>query len=418
MNSCPFHLMESIAPARLPAVWAELHGRYPDHEGKNVSTEYAECVYFHPFIRSFLYESKQDRLHEASHPDGPKGKSARILERKDTIGATVCTELDHGHSIALNVRNIHLYLFDTGVGVLSIELDRDGETGMSLPDVLKLENRLRRLYAPYYESIGQQKGKPGHCPSRVVLTRPAARSGHSQVVESNYGSNAADASSEERLTFRAHIDSIQQDREPYTISMWKELLWPLLPHRVANESSQEKESTCPLRNEQILDDRMPILSLIAVPDPRVISDGDWIRLTFVDEPGESARWPYSPTFFGRERLQSYAYDRFWSPIAVKPAAGWQNTRWLCCNYALTAVGSSKSEFFVDKAGGARSHVRFQPCRRASDDASKNASHAAATQAPFTSTSDKARPIAKGPGPSSARRYVPNPNRVDSPTRAY
>ena len=70
-------------------MWSELDGRYPDPEGINLTTEYAECVYFHPFIRSFLYESKQDRRQHFARQTGVKGKSVRILQREDTAGASI-----------------------------------------------------------------------------------------------------------------------------------------------------------------------------------------------------------------------------------------------------------------------------------------------------------------------------------------
>ena len=338
------------------AVWKELDGRYPDPDGDHSATEYAECVYFHPFIRSFLYESKQDRR----QTDAQKGKSVRILKRQDVGEASLTAEFfpDGWRSLRLEIRNVHLYLFDTGVGVLSIELELAKNATLTLDELLRLENRLRRLYAPFYESEGSGKGQPGHCLKQLILTRPKSSSPHTQAVTAEFGSHLSDPNSDERKTFQEHIRYIQEDCEPYTVAVWRELLWPLLPHRVKNENEQAKESTCPLRYEQILDERMPILSFIAVEKPREISDGDWMRLTFVDESGDSARWPYSPTFFDPDGLRPYVYDRFWSPTADAPAADWQQTRWLCCSYAMTAVGSSTSDFFMNRDDGARAHVRY------------------------------------------------------------
>ena len=116
---------------------------------------------------------------------------------------------------------------------------------------------------------------------------------------------------------------------------------------------------------------MPMLSYVAVGGPddkqlegpfrkvRRISEGDWMRLAFIDDPGDSRTWPYSPQFFNGPPLAEFAYDRFWHSTGTEPAQdGFNTTRWMCCGYGLVGVGDgSDSNFFTNEDHGALCHFR-------------------------------------------------------------
>jgi len=87
-------------------------------------------------------------------------------------------------------------------------------------------------------------------------------------------------------------------------------------------------------------------------DPRQISEADWMRLAWLDEPGDSERMEYAPQL-SREQFQQVCYDRFWDPTGQSPAQEHiHTTRWLCTGYAFVGVGSGG---FFDTV--TRSHFR-------------------------------------------------------------
>ncbi|MEZ6121602.1 MAG: hypothetical protein R3C49_00345 [Planctomycetaceae bacterium] len=171
---------------------------------------------------------------------------------------------------------------------------------------------------------------------------------------------------------------------PYTADVWRKLLSPLLPLwlKVPDRSLTETNQF-PLRFEHIQDDRIPLMSYIAVGDPadelldvdpsaddadpgaeqkivkgiRRISQADWMRLAFVDDEGDFRKFPYSPEFYGdTDPLNGYAYDRFWHSTGHHPAqSDFHATRWLCSGYSFTAVGDAGSSFFTDDRAGALAH---------------------------------------------------------------
>ncbi len=313
------------------AVWRELGERYPDPDAGDRLTQYAEWVYFHPFIRSFLYESKSDRRDRRGGAT-QVGKSMRILRRLDCDGASLVAEWYGGKAI-LSVRNVLLYLFDTGVGVLSVELERDGP-GLTLKQTLDLQDKIRRLYAPYFGQTDGGGVYGGNCLSRVTLRR----AGTPDIVSS------FDNATEQLQNVVTHL-------EPHTAGVWRELMRPLAPAEIGAGDAG-------LRYEQIIDDRMPMLSYLAVDGPRRITEGDWLRLAAVNDHGESKTNPCSPQFKAGG-IERFAYDRFWSADGALPAQhDCHQTRWLCCGYSLTAVGDANSGFFTDAWTGARAHARY------------------------------------------------------------
>jgi len=327
--------------------WKERPRKYPQQEPPDCYAEYAEFVYFHPFVREFLYTSRGDlQAYGDATPGKPQdapNRRMRIMERRDAKRLVV--EYFHGgqtHSVPLRIRQVQLYLFDTQTAIFVLKLDNEGSPALNLPQVQILQDVVRQAYAPYWE-VGEAPKFAGHCPERVTLEmeNPAKNVVCSYGGSSDLGSKAV----------TAHLENVLEHREPYTIETLQQLLQPLVP--VGIRACSGKES---LRYEQIEDHRIPIMSYFAVDDPRRISDGDWQRLALVDDPGRSDCSPYSPDFL-RGDFQRFCYDRFWSPTGAPPAQDWHNTRWLCSGYAFVGVGDARSDFFTDKVSGGRAHFR-------------------------------------------------------------
>ncbi len=381
---------------RSDGAWQPVRRDYPNREDKQVETEYSEFVFFHPFVRNFLYASRDDIwAHHRDHPvatDAAPNRNMRLLERDDLksdpaqerkgAGLEVAFDLrnpDTGVAeevlVCLRVRDVQLYLFDTRVALLALKLKRDGAAEQAgehllrgqftLQTVLQLQDQVRRAYAPYWESTKQRDGSlthaAGHCPRRMRLIT------EHDTWESHFGSyvEPPPAQHAERKAVEELLEHVNKYREPPAVALWLKLLEPLLPVEGKGYEKFEK-GKCNLRFQQIEDERLALFSYLAVPEPRRITTGDWLRLATVDDPGDSTRFPFSPEFLDEDGLKQFCYDRYWSPSDAAPAQDWFTTRWLCCGYGFTGVGCSGGRiaeddrldaFFANPHSGARAHFR-------------------------------------------------------------
>lgn len=452
--------------------WTEVGGGYPPLRGDESAPGYAEFCYFHPFVRNFLYVNRDDirqfrKNHEHNRPNRRPGndaagldevaqsinRSLRVFSRKtgqadsadsaercgqltleyrmdpypkandsdeESNGSTESNRKSGFQKLTthFDVNSCWMYLFDTRIALLELDLrynpDLNPDRHLNLRMVLKIQDIIRRLYAPYFDAF-QPGGSnevlyvAGHSPERLTLRF----AGSNNEISSSYGhfslplTNETDADAtltriqrgefepaqqyweQEKTTLSQSIDAesqqqaaecqrkldeaerqlagiaaatahrqfVYQNREPYSVEVWRKLLEPIVP--TTNSIDDDGKETGKLRFEQIQDDRVPLMSYIAVDDPRQISLGDWQRLAAVDDEGDSSAWPYSPQFVGRNPLSEFAYDRFWSDDEYLPAqAGFHSTRWLSSGYSLTAVGRAEDTFFFNNAhSGALAHFR-------------------------------------------------------------
>lgn len=297
-----------------------------------------------------------------------------------------------------------LYLFDTQIAILSIRLEHDRSfdlegqrkltaRNLNLRMVMKLQNICRRAYAPYFSVFPTDTHlthKGGHCPHRVQLWLKDPAAGNESIdlttisppdVVSEYGRFEQSGIEPEDLSryqdewyageFPAdagkdafeHRNHVFFHREPYTARWLQRLMSPLHPTQLSFDPDEPESMLCPtsagscLRFEQIEDDRIPVLSYVQVPEPRSITDPDWLRLAAIDDDGDSQLYPYSPEFLGPDPLREYAYDRFWHSTGRAPAQAFHNTRWLCSGYGFVGVGATASEFFGCADSGALAHYR-------------------------------------------------------------
>lgn len=366
--------------------WQEVRRDYPNQNDAQMEAEYSEFVFFHPFVRNFLYASRDDLdAHDDPHTAAPN-RNMRLLERTDLQRASLEVTLDLWNrqqrqtqevQVCLQLRDVQLYLFDTRVALLVLKLKRDGASEHSgeqllggqftLETVLQLQDKVRRAYSPYWERVRPDEHQPirhaaGRCPRRLRLLIPGQ-----DPWESHFGTyqEPAPDSSPDRQAVQVHLEHVIRHREPPAVLLWRKLLAPISPVRCDRHDSGPAD-TCQLRFEQMEDERLALFSYLAVPEPRRITTGDWLRLATVDDPGDSDRYPFSPEFLDERCLQQFCYDRFWSPSAAAPAQDWFTTRWLCCGYGFSGVGWSGGrdadddrldKFFTNRHSGARAHFR-------------------------------------------------------------
>ena len=299
-----------------------------DDEGRR---EYAERVFFHPFVQRFLYEKTKSET-----------SPLHIFTRKDISHLRFYLNRDP-RPIKLYVERLELFLFQHGLAILTMEIR--SAYPLPLDEVEEILDRFRRVYPPYwYKHYNEIVA--GHCPSRVEWMG-ASLNGD---TKSDYEIDSA---------FRKFVTKNNTTRPA---NHWQHLLEPMKPW----------ESDCDDFNSfyyrQIEDERLPFMAYLSLNDPTQLSRGDFVRICFADEPGPSKRLPYAYGFLEHFE-RDYCYDRFWDtemryakddPWAV-PAENWLTTRYLCCGYGFVMVGkhdsNTKHPFFTDEYGGALAHFR-------------------------------------------------------------
>ncbi len=441
--------------------WAEQDNRaYPSGKLEYPERAYSEFCYFNPFVRNFLYVTRDD-IRQAQGGD-VRNRNLRIIKRTDLQDANAKLKVLYNmDDIPDNYRDIEstfqiqscwLYLFDTQIALAelrfhhessvpyqgeSVETDFNPESlKLNLRMTLKLQDIIRRVYSPYWSVFeppwdpGKRKIDDPHVPLRlslVIPNQPAVHSYFGGLSTEKYTSaeiqswkggplfERLDEADQQRLrcgqvkhlspqgvevlqetafdrlepenwpaawAYLQHQRHVFEHREPYAVEVWQELLKPISPTQLSltsisskQSSSGEQHSGGPLRFEQVQDDRVPILSYISIEDPqtdspesenqpraiRQISTGDWLRLANIDDQGDSATYPYSPSFFGDDKnpLIDFSYDRFWHATGKPPAQDQSHaTRWLCSSYSFVGVGeASNRAFFTDEHAGALCHFR-------------------------------------------------------------
>src|SRR5216684_4364844 len=300
LAECDRHMEAEGSPWRP----ADLYERIPDPQEED--TRYSEFVYFHPFVQRFLY----------SRSDAPNNEDAalRLLQREDIKGVRIALGLwdpqqqkSIRNEVTLAVTRMHLYFFRTRVAFLVVEVETISGQRLKRELVLEIQDRLRRAYTPFW--IDDQ---PGLCPVEVEWLGDNGR----VIARSDYN----DKSSYETIA--------RNYRAPPLSKHWSELLRPL-------EYCLGRPKNGVLSFRQIEDERIPAMTFVTVENPAdQISDGDWIRLAFLDGDGNQHGKPYSASFL-RDFEKTYCYDRFWDP-----GAG-MLTRYLCCGYGFTVVADTR-----------------------------------------------------------------------------
>lgn len=287
--------------------------------------QYAEFVYFHPFVRNEIYA---------------EAPSMAVLERDDIKGMTAVIPIGEKSSFTARfaVQFCRLMLFPSDVGVLSLHLrlqsiqrmldygQQETTSDASLHETEAILDRVRRTYAPFYA----RGNWPGLTAEKVEWTDANGQVTGAASNYENVNEFLAAARERRRERFSAH---------------WRHLLHPLtLQHETAEDEG--------LSISQLVDERIPVMAYIAADPVRALSDGDFERLAFFDTPNGHAR-PYARDFLDETFSRDCCYDRFWqrkSEEGIDKTAGtaeleWYSTRYLCAGYSFCAVGQSGTWFF-------------------------------------------------------------------------
>lgn len=306
--------------------WQQVSDFYRAGEATGKADQYAEFVYFHPFVRNAVYGGTQ---------------TMAVFERDDIGGMSASFAKDKSSFTAFfGVQFCRLMVFPTDVGLLSIHLrlesicrpGSDGEqqttSHASIGETQIILDRIRRLYAPYYDD----HNNPGGTPKKVEWTDT---NGKVLLPCSDYqdvGAVLAQARERRQEKFSAH---------------WESLIAPLA-------LKPESGRTGGFSLSQLMDERIPLMAYIAVDPVRSLSEGDFERFALLDSSNGNAR-PYAREFLDKQFTQDFCYDRFWQRepcVALGKEDGaeeraFYSTRYLCSGYGFCAVGQAGTGFFDD-----------------------------------------------------------------------
>lgn len=280
--------IEPFIKAFEAAGWKEEAGQ---KNGVHEDYSYAEVVYFHPFVRDFLFG------------DGKTTNDKRTLRRfarDDLKSLRVKIEMGTDQNpdpldVALRVERAELLLIRPRIALFLVEVSNrtltaktveiaKDRTPLNLQQVMYLQSQLRHIYPPYFKPAGH-----GDCPTAVEWNLEAV---------STFQTTLSPESQFREFTMTG--------AEPPVYAHWRKLFEndPANP-QIAPLRSALGRNSGGLFLQQLLDDRMPAMSFISVDNPREIHQDDEDRLPAFDTPALD----YESEFRDRIR-EGLRYTRF------------------------------------------------------------------------------------------------------------
>jgi hypothetical protein len=316
---------------------------------------YAEGVYFHEFVQSFLFSTRKQRPSLSSSRKtifDLDQAPFRLFQRTDV--RRIVVELADNKPLNFNIERLNLYLFRTGAAVVVIEIRHTGE--LRLSDVLTFHDLFRRVYPPFArhvcDGVGQSELSPELVVKSVVWQTGTDRDDVPPFV---IGTDTAARLMDKYLREPSDDDSTRRRRFVPIFEHWRWLLKDTLPLAPDDELCDPRWWKGEGRWHQIVDERMPTIATVSVSglggNPRYYYDrtrpGDLVRLCFADK-FEPAPYTYDRSFLHDFEAKN-VYGRFREG----------GTLFLASGYAFVAYGAcdrdkSGFSFFEDVIG---THMR-------------------------------------------------------------
>lgn len=276
---------------------------------------YAEYIYFHDYVRSFLFPSQS--LQSSDH--GTMDEVARFYRFTGLeFPSLLELETNDGKRLTAFINGICLHFYPGGVGVLTFEMSNEPETKHEEDEASKIErdfkvrysiisrggdlllfhNMLRRVYPSYFEKDDfDAQAKNKDFPRRIRILNLSGKPAEAFQDLEYY---------DPHRTFLLY----NPDQKRYYPTVTR-LILRLLPGLMG------AQRTLPLH--PVLDDRMLIHTYLAFPEQLYnlttgrARDVFFSRLLYVDNPGHNYR--YNPAFIEPE-MAHHAYTR-WEHYGTK-----------------------------------------------------------------------------------------------------
>lgn len=279
---------------------------------------YQAYNYFHPFVRSFWYDSN---LIKRFRHDKLTTLKTQFYGLNASIEFDAAADLYH-------------FLPDIGVLVLHLKAKKT----LPLRQAQECLDRLRRIYPPYISGGGSYGG---HFPDQVDLL-----DADGNLIGQYTKGDIADLISQAEKCEKNQSRDGKKDRPARAhahilAGHWAALLKPL----------GEKDG---YQVQQLGDDRAALASKLNLypasntPLIQSIDRGNMVRLCFADASGRD-RLPYAQRYLARFE-ERFCYDRFWYQDEESEDSP---SRIMNCGYAFTYLGNGEdSDFFTNEFEGA------------------------------------------------------------------
>ncbi len=319
-NGPKAHHWEAMDAIEDKHAWRRIDDEFTDDPSQFRERHYREFVSFLPYVQRFLYG--ESRFGQRGSSKAAGNSPMHVFRRKDV--ATLRLTLREGQEpVELDVVHMDLYFFD------DLDLVQFNVEVRARDIALDTARDILFRFGRAYPSGWDDDGGGLH---NVHLAQWIGVDG--QVL--------AQSDSHNREKFLKHVC---QHRSTCISEHWACLLRPLvLAHG---------DEPGVLRYRLIEYHRMPVMAFLAVDQPRMLSDEQWIRIGLASVLHPDEPLPVNePTI--REFEVNYCQDRFWTGTDGGP-----NTRFICTGNSLTVVGDSAAAFFSDAERGVLAQFRHQ-----------------------------------------------------------
>lgn len=300
--------------------WKRIDNEFTHDPSSFKERHYREFVSFLPYVQRFLYGEGRSGQRRS---DDPPGDSPMHVFRRTDIDRLRLTLREGETPVELHIIHLDLYFFhDLDVIQLNVELNCKNQPLSTIRDILF---RFGRAYPSGWEEGGAGLHN---------AFRSEWLNADGEVVA------VSDANRREK-----YLDFVCAHRSPCISDHWAALLQPL----VLSNSEELGE----LRYHLIEYHRMPVMSYVAIDQPRNLTQEDWVRLGLATILHPDEALPVNDPAV-REFEERYCQDRFWNTEDGTPS-----TRFICTGNSMTVVGYAGSGFFTNSERGVLAQFRHQ-----------------------------------------------------------
>ncbi|WP_412480680.1 CorA family divalent cation transporter [Azonexus sp. IMCC34839] len=302
------------------SAWRLIDDEFTEDPTQFEERHYREFVSFLPYVQRFLYGEGRSRNSSADDPPG--NSPMHVFRRKDIAKLRLTLRRDQA-PIELHVVHLDLYFFhDLDLIQLNLEIRSND---LPLDTVREILFRFGRAYPSGWEETGEGL--------------------HNAYLAEWLDADGRVIAQSDTRKREKYLGYVCTHRSPCISEHWACLLRPL----VLAHSDEPGD----LRYRLIEYQRMPVMSFIAVDNPRQLSREQWVRLGLATTLHPDEALPINEPMV-LEFEQRYCQDRFWTDSAAGP-----NTRFMCTGNAFTVVGDAAAPFFLDSERGVLAQFRHQ-----------------------------------------------------------
>jgi len=256
---------------------------YGDTTDLQSARRYAELLYFHQFARDIAFPNEREDAGFALFRRSDIKALELELHQKSTDA--------RGLLVRLPVRSIQMALHTLDVAMVAVQLDLPAYRSalLTVDEVLDVLNRVRRIYPPFFPTAPPDHRQLG---GAINFTPLRARWIGTRELEFEW----TDFSDSE-----AFLNGLSPKADPAG-RHWLDLLHPIATQQLGADPDPHR-----LYFSQLGDERIPLMVHLAVDNLDAVTEVQRVRLTFLEEPGDSL--PYDEAFL-KANQEQHEYRRF------------------------------------------------------------------------------------------------------------